>query len=320
MLNASGDILQKMKGLVFKYGVYFVLVAMIIVLSLSIRSFLTPRNILNVLRQISMNTILACGMTFVIISNGIDLSVASTVSLAGVIACLFAHPGEYPFIISMVVVLLLGFVVGGINGVIISHTGVPAFIVTLGTQQVVRGIAFIITNGSSVINLSNEYRFIGQGVWLGIPFPIYILAIIFVISYIFLHKTKFGRYVYAVGGNDQAANVSGINVKRIRVLVYIIASIFAAIVGVILSSRTNSANPNAGMSYELDAIAAVVIGGTSMSGGKGVMLGTVIGALMIGILNNGLDLIQVSSYLQQVIKGIVIIGAVMLDRINEVRK
>jgi inositol transport system permease protein len=310
----------KIKDLMFKYGVYFVLAAMIIILSLSIRSFLTPRNILNVLRQISMNTILACGMTFVIISSGIDLSVASTVSLAGVVACLFAHPGEYPLIVSIVAVIVLGLVIGGINGIIISHTGVPAFIVTLGTQQIVRGIAFIITNGSSVINLSPGYKFIGQGVWLGIPFPIYILAIIFVISYIILHKTKFGRYVYAVGGNDQAANVSGIDVKRIKVLVYIVASILAALVGVILSSRTNSANPNAGMSYELDAIAAVVIGGTSMSGGKGLMLGTVVGALIIGILNNGLDLIQVSSYLQQVIKGIVIIGAVMLDRMNEVRK
>jgi len=207
--------------------------------------------------------------------------------------------------------------IGGLNGLIIANTGIPAFIVTLGMQQIVRGSAFIITKGTSVINLSDSYKFIGQGELFGIPVPIFILAFIFAISVVLLHKTKFGRYVYAVGGNNMAAKVSGISVKKVRIWVYIISGVFAAVVGIILSSRTNSANPNAATSYELDAIAATVIGGTSMSGGKGVMMGTIVGALIIGVLNNGLDLIQVSSYLQQVIKGIIIIAAVLLDRVNE---
>lgn len=314
MTSARGS---KIKDVLFKYGVYFVLLLMIVGLSISIKSFLTPRNILNVLRQISMNSILACGMTFVIISDGIDLSVASTVSFAGVISCMFAHPGEYPLIIGVTVAILFGFMIGGLNGLIIANTGIPAFIVTLGMQQIVRGSAFIITKGTSVINLSDSYKFIGQGELFGIPVPIFILAFIFAISVVLLHKTKFGRYVYAVGGNNMAAKVSGISVKKVRIWVYIISGVFAAVVGIILSSRTNSANPNAATSYELDAIAATVIGGTSMSGGKGVMMGTIVGALIIGVLNNGLDLIQVSSYLQQVIKGVIIIAAVLLDRVNE---
>lgn len=309
------------KNILFKYGVYFVLLLLIIILSLLTDTFFTGRNALNVLRQISMNSILAFGMTFVIVSDGIDLSVASTVALAGVLASDLAHPGQgYPLILPIVVAIGIGAVIGVINGLIISRTGVPAFIVTLGLQQIARGVSFIYTDGRSIIDISDSYQYIGQGDLLGIPFPIYLLIGILIISYILLQRTKFGRYVYAVGGNSMAAKVSGIRVAKIKTIVYVISGICAGIVGLILSSRTGSGNPNAGMSYELDAIAATVIGGTSMSGGKGTILGTLVGALIIGILNNGLDLINVSSYVQQVVKGVIIIGAVLIDRAHENKK
>ena len=192
------------KNILFKYGVYFVLLLLIIILSLLTDTFFTGRNALNVLRQISMNSILAFGMTFVIVSDGIDLSVASTVALAGVLASDLAHPGQgYPLILPIVVAIGIGAVIGVINGLIISRTGVPAFIVTLGLQQIARGVSFIYTDGRSNIDISDSYQYIGQGDLLGIPFPIYLLIGMLIISYILLQRTKFGRYVYAVGGNSR---------------------------------------------------------------------------------------------------------------------
>jgi ribose/xylose/arabinose/galactoside ABC-type transport system permease subunit len=304
-------------NIISKYGVYIFLFLLIVILSLMTDSFLSTRNIINVLRQISINAVLAFGMTFVIISGGIDLSVASTVALSGVLATSFAHPGDYPLFIPILIALAIGSLVGLVNGGIISRTGIPPFIVTLGLMQVARGFAFIYTKGTSVINLSESYKFIGQGSLFGVPFPIFILVIVFIICYFVLHKTKFGRHVYAVGGNSLAAKVSGVSITKIRTLVYMISGLLAGLVGLVLTSRTNSGNPNAAFTYELDAIAAVVIGGTSMTGGKGTMVGTLIGAMLIGIINNGLDLINVSSYTQQVVKGVIIIGALLIDRLNE---
>ncbi|MHC1770148.1 MAG: ABC transporter permease [Flexilinea sp.] len=307
-------------NIISKYGIYFVLLGMILLLSVGTDSFFTVKNVLNVLRQISMNAILALGMTFVIISDGIDLSVASTVALAGVLAGSFAHPGEYPIIVPILVAAGLGLSVGLCNGLTIAYSGIPPFIVTLGFQQIVRGVAFIFTNGTSVINFSKPYKYIGQGVLADIPFPIYLLVLVAIIAYLVLQKTKYGRHIYATGGNIRAAAVSGINVKKIKTSVYVISGLCAGIVGLILTSRTNSSNPNVASGDELDAIAAAVIGGTSMSGGKGTILGTLVGALLIGILNNGLDLINVSSYIQQVVKGAIIIAAVLIDRMNETKK
>lgn len=308
------------KTILSKYAIYMVLFVMVVVLSVGTSSFLTTRNILNVLRQISMNAILAFGMTYVIISDGIDLSVGSTIALAGVLAANFAHPGEHALIVPIAVALGVGLLVGLINGVIIAYTGIPAFIVTLGMCQIARGAAFLYTDGFSVINLGRSFKFIGQGTLLGIPFPVYLLLFCGILTYLFLHRTKFGRHIYAVGGNENAARVSGINVQKTRILVYTICGLCAGIVSLILTARTNSANPNAADGYELDAIAAAVIGGTSMSGGKGLILGTITGALIIGIMNNGLDLFNISSYAQQVVKGAIIIGAVLIDRINEKKK
>ena len=311
---------QNKKSELSKYTIYVVLFVMIAVLSIGTKSFLTTRNILNVLRQISMNAILAFGMTFVIISDGIDLSVGSTIALSGVLAATFAHPGEHSPLLPLVVALGVGILVGLVNGVIIAYTGIPAFIVTLGMCQITRGAAFLYTDGFSVIDLSSNFKFIGQGSLLGIPFPVFLLLFCGILAYVCLHRTKFGRHIYAVGGNENAARVSGINVQKVRILVYTVCGLCAGIVSLILTARTNSANPNAADGYELDAIAAAVIGGTSMSGGKGLILGTVTGALIIGIMNNGLDLFNISSYAQQVVKGVIIIGAVLLDRMNERKK
>jgi len=307
------------KTILSRYAIYMVLFVMVVVLSIGTSSFLTTRNILNVLRQISMNAILAFGMTYVIISDGIDLSVGSTIALAGVLAANFAHRAS-TLIVPIAVALGVGLLVGLINGVIIAYTGIPAFIVTLGMCQIARGAAFLYTDGFSVINLGSSFKFIGQGTLLGIPFPVYLLLFCGILTYLFLHRTKFGRHIYAVGGNENAARVSGINVQKTRILVYTICGLCAGIVSLILTARTNSANPNAADGYELDAIAAAVIGGTSMSGGKGLILGTITGALIIGIMNNGLDLFNISSYAQQVVKGAIIIGAVLIDRINEKKK
>lgn len=312
--------MQKAKTALSKYAIYFVLLVMIVALSVGTDTFFTSRNILNVLRQISMNAILAFGMTYVIISDGIDLSVGATIALSGVMAATFAHPGEHALIVPILVAVGVGLLIGLVNGVLVAYTGIPAFIVTLGIQQAVRGGAFLLTDGFSVIDLSDNFKFIGQGYLAEIPFPVYLLLICGVIAYVCLHRTKFGRYIYAVGGNENAAKVSGINVAKIRVLVYVISGVCAAIVGLILTSRTNSANPNAAEGYELDAIAAAVIGGTSMSGGKGLILGTFTGALIIGIMNNGLDLFNISSYAQQVVKGIIIVLAVLIDCINARKK
>ena len=248
------------KTILSRYAIYMVLFVMVVVLSIGTSSFLTTRNILNVLRQISMNAILAFGMTYVIISDGIDLSVGSTIALAGVLAANFAHPGEHALIVPIAVALGVGLLVGLINGVIIAYTGIPAFIVTLGMCQIARGAAFLYTDGFSVINLGSSFKFIGQGTLLGIPFPVYLLLFCGILTYLFLHRTKFGRHIYAVGGNENAARVSGINVQKTRILVYTICGLCAGIVSLILTARTNSANPNAADGYELDAIAAAVIG------------------------------------------------------------
>ena len=302
-----------------KYGIYFALVILIITLSLLSNTFFTTANALNVLRQISINCVIALGMTFVIITGGIDLSVSSTIALCGIAAASFAHPGEYPLIIPILVAVIIGSTIGCLNGFIISKSGIAPFIVTLGMTSIVRGSAMLYTNGRPVINLSDQFKYIGQGLFGGVPIPIFILLFLVVCTAVILHKSKYGRYVFAVGGNEMAAKASGINVSGVKMGVYIITGTCAGIAGLILSSRTNSATPNAALGYELDAIAACVIGGSSLSGGRGIIIGTVVGALIIGVVNNGLDLLNVSSYLQQVIKGVIIITSVLIDKMSSSR-
>ncbi len=282
--------------------------------------FLTVKNLFNVLRQISTNLLLACGMTMVIILGGIDLSVGSVIALSGVIAAGCVSRYGMPIAPSMIVGILIGVIFGLFNGFVISKTTIPPFIVTLATMNIARGLAGVYTGGSPVRVVSKEWQWIGAGYAAGIPVPVIIMAIVFVISLLILNRTKIGRYIYAVGGNDMAARFSGINVSKVKFFVYTYSGIMAGLAGIILGSRMYSGQPTAGEGAEMDAIAAVVVGGTSMAGGSGKLGGTLIGALIIGILNNGLNLMNVNSFWQTVVKGVVILLAVTIDFFRNKKK
>ena len=303
------------KELLPKLGPLFGLLLLIVVLTLLNPNFLTVSNLLNVLRQVSIGGLIAFGMTFVILTGGVDLSVGSTLALTGAVAASLIASGTDP-IIAMGVALVLGLILGAINGIIITKGRVAPFIATLATMTVYRGLTLVYTEGKPVSGLGDSVAFqmFGKGYFLGIPVPVITTILAFVVLYLILHKTNFGRRVYAVGGNEEASKLSGINTDRVKIWVYAITGLLASVSALILTSRLNSAQPTAGESYELDAIAAVVLGGTSLTGGRGWIFGTLVGVLIIGVLNNGMNLIGVSSFFQQVVKGVVILLAVMLDR------
>lgn len=307
--------MSKSKGLVQKLGPLLGLLLIIIIISFMSPSFLTATNIFNVLRQVSISALIAFGMTFVILTGGIDLSVGSTLALTGAISAGLLAGGMDPFL-AMLIGLLLGAVLGAVNGFIIAKGKVAPFIATLATMTIYRGLTLVYTDGKPVSGLGDSLTFqmFGKGYFLGIPVPVITMLIAFLVLYFILRKTTFGRRVYAIGGNEEASRLSGINVDRITIAVYSLTGMLAALSALILTSRLNSAQPTAGQSYELDAIAAVVLGGTSSTGGRGWIFGTLVGALIIGVLNNGLNLIGVSSFFQQVVKGVVILIAVLIDR------
>ncbi|WP_147803705.1 ABC transporter permease subunit [Alkalicoccus halolimnae] len=290
----------------------FIIMAIITILN---PGFLSPANLLNVLRQVSINALIAFGMTFVILTGGIDLSVGSTLALASAVSASLMASGLDP-ILAVMVGLLAGAVLGAFNGVFIAKGKVAPFIATLATMTIYRGLTLVLTDGRPVSGLgeSAAFEMLGRGYFLGIPVPAITMMIAFAVLYLILKKTTFGRRVYAVGGNEEAAVLSGIKADRIKIYVYSLTGMLSALAGMILTSRLNSAQPTAGTMYELDAIAAVVLGGTSLTGGRGWIVGTLIGALIIGVLNNGLNLLGVSSFFQQVVKGSVILLAVLLDR------
>lgn len=300
-----------------KYGIIVVFILMVIILSIITDSFFTVGNALNVLRQVSTNGMLAVGVTLVIITGGIDLSIGSIFALTSVVSTMIAHPEpQYPLILIILLGMGVGGLVGLINGSIVAFSKVTPFIVTLGMTTIARGLTLTISNGRAIINLSKEFTNLGQGMLFNIPIPIYFLFAIVILGFALLHKTKFGRYVYAIGGNELAAKVSGVNIPLIKVSVYTIMGAICGLAGVILAARTNAGSPNAGTGYELNAIAAVVIGGTRLSGGKGTIIGSIIGSLIMGILGNGLDILNVSSYIQQIVTGVIIIGSVWIDQAN----
>lgn len=299
-----------------KYGLLLAFIAICLVLSFITPRFLTVQNLMIIVTQVSINALLAFGVTFVIITGGIDLSIGSMVAVAGVVAATFAHPDTYPVVVPVVIGLLAGLLFGAFNGLVITRSKVPPFIVTLGTMTIGRGMALILSKGRPVSNLSDSFNFIGGGKILGVPTLIIILIVVFIICSVILHKTVIGRYMYAVGGNEQAARASGIQLSTVKMIVYTLCGGLAALAGILLTSRITTGQPNAGTGFELDAIAAAIIGGTSTSGGTGTMTGTLIGALLIGVISNGLDLLNVTSYYQQVVMGTIIIGAVVLDSIN----
>lgn len=300
-----------------QYGIVIAFVLICLALSLTTPKFLTVSNWTIIITQVSINALLAFGVTFVIITGGIDLSLGSMVAVTGIVASLLAHPDDYPVAVPVLAGLLAGIGMGAFNGTVITKSKVPPFIVTLGTMTIGRGLALILSKGRPVSNLSDAFNFIGGGTVWGIPFPIIVLIIAFAVCSIVLKKTILGRYIYAVGGNEQAARASGIRVNKVKMAVYTMCGGLTALAGILLTSRINTGQPNAGAGFELDAIAAAIIGGTSTSGGTGTMTGTLIGALLIGVISNGLDLLNVTSYYQQVVMGAIIIGAVVLDNQNQ---
>jgi len=296
------------------YGIVLAFVLLCLILGLANSNFFTWGNWVNILRQTSINGILAIGMTYVILTRGIDLSVGSLLAVSGIVAASFVTgpQAQHP-LLGIGAGLAVGLALGMVNGGLIARLAVAPFVVTLGMLSAARGMTQIYNDGMPIAALSPGFRTIGMGMWAGIPVPVIIFLLTYLVFWFVLRYTTFGRAVYAVGGNEKSAKTSGINTRRVIFTVYVISGFLSALAGLILAARTSSALPQAGIAYELDAIAAVVIGGTSLSGGVGSLTGTMIGALIIGVINNGLDLLGVSSYYQQVIKGAIIVAAVLLD-------
>jgi ribose transport system permease protein len=309
-----------------RFQSFLALALMVIALSLASPNFLTVDNTLNVLRQISINLCLSLGMTLVILSGGSDLSVGSVLALAGAVAAGLLKNGlalprfnllvQFTVPGAIVAGIIVGMVLGWFNGLVITRFKLPPFVATLGTLSIARGLTMLWTGGFPVTGLGDNFGRLGTGHALGIPMPVWISAALVAVFIVVTRRTRFGRHVYAVGGNERAATLSGLAVPRIKLMVYTLGGGLAAVAGLLVTARLDSATPNAGLGYELDSIAAVVIGGTSLSGGRGSILGTVLGCLIIGVLNNGLFLLDVSPFWQQVVKGFVILAAVAADKMG----
>ena len=313
-----------------KFQSIIALLIMCVILSFMSDRFLTPDNAWNVMRQISVNMIISVGMTLVILTGGIDLSVGSILALAGAVTAGILKFGAeiadmniyvgFTLFGALLGGILIGTLLGWFNGFTITKFKVPPFVATLAMLTIARGLTMLWTGGFPITGLGDDMAFIGTGWFLGIPMPVWISAVVVFIAVVLTNRTKLGRHIYAIGGNETAAKLSGLKIKKIKMIVYSIAGALSAVGGIIVTSRLDSAQPNAGVSFELDAIAAVVIGGTSLSGGKGTIIGTVQGALIIGILNNGLVLLNVSPFWQQVVKGFVILLAVVIEKFGSKEK
>ncbi|MCI9306543.1 MAG: ribose ABC transporter permease [Lachnospiraceae bacterium] len=301
-------------------GILIGLLIICIVISIKSPQFLTQKNIMNVLRQISSNMFLACAMTMILIAGGIDLSVGSTIAIIGVIAGTIIGKGV-PIWAVILICLLIGAAIGAVNGTIISRTTLPPFIVTFSMMSILRGATYVYTGGTTVRIDNRSWINLGTGYAFGIlPLPVIYLAVVFILVWLILNKTVLGRHIYAVGGNEKAARFSGVNVVNVRLFVYIFSGIMGALAGMVLCARSYSGNPLAGDGAEMDAIAACVLGGASMAGGYGYVGGTLIGALIIGLLNNGLNLMKIDSYWQIILKGVVILAAVYVDYLKNLKK
>lgn len=304
-------------------GILIALAAMILFLCIwpaTAKTFPTKTNLFNLLRQSSTNLMLACGMTMVIILGGIDLSVGSIIAMSGCFAAGAVVWGGMPEIVGLTIGVLSGLVFGLFNGAVIAWTNIPPFIVTLASMNLAKGIAYVFSGGKPIRCMTDAWKFLGAGYVLGIPTPVWTMFIVFFLCVLFLNRTRIGRHIYAVGGNSTAAKFSGISTAKVKFTVFAISGTLAGLAGVTIASRLYSGTCTSGNAAEMDAIAAVVIGGTSMSGGSGKLGGTLIGALIIGILNNGLNLMGVNSDWQYIIKGIVILGAVYVDYLRTQKK
>lgn len=311
MKEKSRNFLKSNKNI----GTIIALLVLIFFVSVLNPRFIRPSNLMNLLRQLIVNGFIALGMTFVILTGGIDLSVGSMLALTSAIFAGLLASGINVFL-AILIALALGLLLGFINGLFITKGKLAPFIVTLASMTIYRGITLVYTDGRPIPGQRDNFifAFLGRGRVFGIPFQVILFLIVFAILSLILNRTAFGRKVYAVGGNEKASFISGINIGKVKTIVYMISALMSVLSGLVLTSRLNSAQPTAGTSYEMDAIAAVVLGGCSMSGGQGSLFGTLIGVLILGVLNNGLNLLGVSSFYQQIVKGIVIFIAVLIDR------
>ena len=303
---------RNVKALLSEYFIFVIFLVLVIALTCLKPSFIQPSNLVNILKQASINGILSFGMMFVIIAGGFDMSVGSTVAFAGILAAMLGQ-GQFPLFVPLIVALIAGLAVGIVNGVGVAVGDLPPFIMTLGTMTAVRGLALLISNGKPVTGISAEYKAIAASSVFGIPMLAVFLVIVIVICSFILAKTVYGRRVYACGGNLLAARVAGINTTKIRISTFAIAGLLAGFCGFLMTSRVTIGQPTAAESYEMDAITACVVGGVSMSGGVGKPWGVVIGALLITVIANGLDILGVSSHWQKIVKGVIIVIAVLID-------
>lgn len=309
------------KNIFKKYGLYIGFVLIVILFAILSPYFLKRRNISNILVQSSILAIIAVGQTIVILTGGIELSVGSVVAFTSLSSAYLIVEMGFPIIIGIIIALVFSGMIGLFNGLVVSYGRVPPFIATLGAMSIARGLALALKGGEPISGIPAGYENLAVTEVFGV-IPIFIIytAVIYIIGYIFLMRTKSGRYIYAIGGNRDSARLSGVKVQSYETLAYVVCGLLAGIGGILLTARLNYATPVAGMGYELDVIAATVIGGTSLAGGEGYIFGTLLGAMMIGTLKNGLTLLNVSSYYQQIVIGLVIISAVFLDRFKTIKK
>ncbi len=289
------------------------LIGVCLVMIVTTDTFLSVNNLLNIARQVSINAIIAVGMTCVILTGGIDLCVGAVMALSGTLMAGMMVAGVPP-VAAIPLGLGVGLLFGLFNGFFVAKAGMPPIIVTLATMGIARGLGLIYTGGYPIDGLPESFAFFGRGSVLGVQTPVIIMLIVFFLAYLLLDRTPVGRYIYAIGGNEEATRLSGVRVARYKLLVYALSGFTSALAGLVLSSRLMSGQPNAGIGFEMDAIAAVVMGGTSISGGRGSIIGTLIGAMMLGVLNNGLNMMGVSPYVQNIIKGLIILFAIYISR------
>ena len=302
-----------------EYAIIIIFVVLFGAMSIFAPNFLTGGNIANVLRQVSINGICAIGMTFVILTGGIDLSVGAIIAVSGVLTAMMMIDGIHPLVASLISIVLCT-LIGFLTGLMISHIGIPPMVATMGTMTSLRGVAYLITGGTPVFGFDERYAVIGQGYVGVIPIPVIILVLSFAAGIFFLSKTRYSRYIYGVGGNAEVARLSGINVHRVKAFVYGVSGFCSALAGLVMLGRLNSGQPRAGESYEMDVITAVVLGGVSLTGGVGKISHVVFGVLIIGVLTNGMTMMAVDDYWQRVVKGLVLLLAVGFDRFIQKRQ
>lgn len=319
-LQENKRMMDQYKIVLKKYAIVGVLLVILIFFTIASEVFLTAGNLLNVTRQVAMLGISAVGMTFVILTSGIDLSVGSVMAITNVVGSMMMVNAGMPILPAVILTLIIAAFIGLINGLLVAYVGVPALITTLAMMTILRGLAFVLCKGMPIWGLPESFKILGQGYVGPIPIPVIVMLLIFIVGWVFLNRTKTGRYIYGLGGNKEAVRLSGVNTAKVQTLVFVISSFLTGIAGIIMLSRINTGQPKIGTSYEMDVITAVVLGGVSIMGGEGSLFGVLIGVLITGVLSNGMILIDVSEYSQQITKGMVLLLAVIFDTVAKKSK